>query len=119
MIGIYKDNESQTLSHLCDTIEQASKWIGSSTQALYKSFHVLGVMKAKGFIVERVKDEPIKDNTCYVKYKEKSNLNIIHEKGSLNGQALNFITLDNLRDQLENESIIILDIKTTKESERK
>ena len=55
MIGIYKDNESQTLSHLCDTIEQAAKWIESSTQALYKSLHLYGVMKAKGYIVERIK----------------------------------------------------------------
>lgn len=51
MIGIYKDD---ILSHLVNTIEESAEWIGCSTQALYKSLHINGVMSAKNFTVDRI-----------------------------------------------------------------
>ena len=53
MIGIYQES-TETLAHLVESIEEASKWIGCSRQALYEALHLFGVMKAKGYIVERV-----------------------------------------------------------------
>ena len=65
MIGIYKDD---ILSHLVNTIEESAEWIGCSTQALYKSFHVDGVMSAKGFTVDRIDltDDDIEYHTFLV-----------------------------------------------------
>lgn len=57
LIGIY-DNEG-LLVNITETIEHAAKWIGTGTSTLYDNLHRLGVMKAKGYTVERVeiKDE--------------------------------------------------------------
>ncbi len=41
--------------HICNTIEEASQWIQCTRDTLYKSLHLNGVMRAKGFIVELVK----------------------------------------------------------------
>ena len=54
VIGIYNNDQALTLAHIVDTLEQASAWIGCSRQALYESLHLQGVMKAKGYIVERI-----------------------------------------------------------------
>jgi hypothetical protein len=54
MIAIYNNDHAQTLAHVCDTLEDASRWIGCSTQAFYKSLHLYGVMKVKNYIIERV-----------------------------------------------------------------
>lgn len=54
MIAIYNDDVALTLAHIVDTLDDASKWIGCSRSALYQSLHLNGVMRAKGFIVERI-----------------------------------------------------------------
>ena len=54
MIGIYNNDATLTLANIVDTLEQAAAWIGCSRQALYESLHLQGVMKAKGFIVEKI-----------------------------------------------------------------
>lgn len=51
LIAIYKDDESETLSHIVSTMEEASEWIGVSRRALYYSLHVNGVMKARGYFI--------------------------------------------------------------------
>lgn len=53
LIGIY-DDESTLLVNITETIEEAAQWIGTGTSTLYDNLHRLGVMKAKGFTVERV-----------------------------------------------------------------
>lgn len=64
LIGIY-DDESTLLVNITETIEEAAKWIGTGTSTLYDNLHRLGVMKAKGFTVERVAiaEEDKKDET--------------------------------------------------------
>ena len=54
-IGIYEDTPTSNLVHYTSTIEEASRWVGCHVQALYKSLKLQGIMKAKGYIVERVK----------------------------------------------------------------
>ena len=54
MIAIYYNNDTQTLAHIVDTLERAAAWIGCGRDTLYKSLHLNGIMKAKGFIVERI-----------------------------------------------------------------
>jgi hypothetical protein len=44
---------------VCKTIKEAIDWIGCTKDALYKSQHIHGVMKAKGYIVELVSKEVI------------------------------------------------------------
>jgi len=57
LIGIY--DEEGLLVNITETIEHAAQWIGTGTSTLYDNLHRLGVMKAKGYTVERVeiKDE--------------------------------------------------------------
>lgn len=54
-IAIYELNESESLVHIVDTLEEASKWIGCTVDTFYKSLHLNGRMVAKGYTVERVK----------------------------------------------------------------
>jgi len=60
LIGIYQDDETGLLSHIVKTIEEASQWIGCTIDALYKSKHQEGVMRAKGYKLELIKNEEIK-----------------------------------------------------------
>ena len=48
--------------HVCDTIEEATEWIGCSKSALYKSLHIHGIMQAKGYTVELVKRQVVSSN---------------------------------------------------------
>jgi hypothetical protein len=59
LIGIYEDNEMMLLSHIVRTIEEASKWIGCSIDTLYKAKHEDGIMRAKGYKLELIKNEEI------------------------------------------------------------
>jgi hypothetical protein len=52
IIGIYENNESETLAHIVETIEQASRWIGCGVTTLYDALHREGVMNAKGYKLE-------------------------------------------------------------------
>ena len=58
-IGIYHDNDAETLAHVVDTITDASAWIGCTLDTLYKSLHLNGVMKAKGYKIELIKNEEV------------------------------------------------------------
>ena len=57
IIGIYEDNGAETLAHIVPTIKEASTWIGCALDTLYKSLHLNGVMKAKGYKLELIKNE--------------------------------------------------------------
>jgi hypothetical protein len=59
LIGIYQDDEMELLSHIVKTIEEASKWIGCSIDTLYKAKHEDGIMRAKGYKLELIKNEEI------------------------------------------------------------
>jgi hypothetical protein len=52
IIGIYENNESETLAHIVETIEQASRWIGCGMTTLYDALHRDGFMNAKGYKLE-------------------------------------------------------------------
>ena len=57
IIGIYHDNEAETLANVVNTLTQASEWIGITLDALYKAKHLHGVMKANGYKIELIKNE--------------------------------------------------------------
>ena len=57
IIGIYENTETETLCHMVDTIEQASKWIGCGVTTLYDSLHRDGFMNARGFKIEIINEE--------------------------------------------------------------
>lgn len=61
-VGIYTDDEHETLAHITETIEDASRWIGVTVDALYKSKHLHGVMVSKGYKIELINEntKPIK-----------------------------------------------------------
>ena len=59
LIGIYQDDEMELLSHIVKTIEEASQWIGCSIDTLYKAKHQEGIMRAKGYKIELIKNEEI------------------------------------------------------------
>ena len=59
LIGIYEDNQAETLAHIVPTLSQASKWIGCTIDTLYKSLHLNGVMRAKGYKIELIKNEEV------------------------------------------------------------
>lgn len=54
LIGIYTNDENETLCHLVKTIQDGARWIGCSTTALYKSLKLDGVMNAKGYKIELI-----------------------------------------------------------------
>ncbi len=57
-ITIYKDSDPYKLPcTIVKTVSQASKWIGCKRDALYKSLHTNGIMKARGYCLELVKEE--------------------------------------------------------------
>ena len=56
-ILICKDDSMSLPVHVCDTIQQACNWIGCKRDTLYKSIHLNGCMKAKGYIVELIERE--------------------------------------------------------------
>ena len=63
VIGIYEDNEIESLVHIVKTIEEGAVWIGCSVQALYKTRLIDGVMRSKGFKLELLDiDEEDLDN---------------------------------------------------------
>jgi len=43
--------------HICDTIEEASKWLGCPVSTLYNQKHLTGVMQYNGYKLELVKRE--------------------------------------------------------------
>jgi len=57
LIAIYEDTKAQTLAHIVETIDDAAEWIGVTRQALYKSLHLHNIMKARGYIVELIREE--------------------------------------------------------------
>jgi len=57
--GIYEDNETETHAHIVYTITEASKWIGCTIDTLYKAQHLGGVMRAKGYKIELLKNEEV------------------------------------------------------------
>lgn len=56
IVGIYTNDEHETLSHITETIEDASRWIGVTVDALYKSKHLNGDMCAKGYKIELINE---------------------------------------------------------------
>ena len=52
VIGIYQDDEIESLVNIVKTIEEGAVWIGCSVQALYKNRLIDGVMRSKGFKLE-------------------------------------------------------------------
>ena len=56
-ILIVEDNALALPVNVVETIEDASEWIGCSTQALYDNMALYGVMKAKGYVLELVPRE--------------------------------------------------------------
>ena len=57
-ILIIKENDEFELPvHVCNTIKEASVFIGCKERILYKNMHLYGVMKANGYILEVVKRE--------------------------------------------------------------
>ena len=62
-VGIYTDDSAETLCNITDTITEASNWVGVHVTALYKSKHLDGVMRAKGYKLELINmNEEIKTN---------------------------------------------------------
>jgi hypothetical protein len=63
VIGIYEDDEIESLVHMVKTIEEGASWIGCSVQALYKNRLIDGVMRSRGFKLELLDiDEEDLDN---------------------------------------------------------
>ena len=56
-VCVCEDNDLSLMVAVCDTIQEASEFIGCSDRALYKSMKLYGVMKAKGYIIELVERE--------------------------------------------------------------
>ena len=57
-IIIYRENDIYELPvTLVNNIEEASKFIQCTPQALYKNMQLYGVMKANGFVLELVTPE--------------------------------------------------------------
>lgn len=57
-ILIIKENDVFELPvHICDTIEEASQWLGCSPRTLYNTKHLTGSMCFNGYILELVKRE--------------------------------------------------------------
>lgn len=56
IIGIYHDNDAETLAHVVETITDASAWVGVTIDALYKAKHLHGVMKANGYKIELIEN---------------------------------------------------------------
>jgi len=54
VIGIYEEGGAGLLAHVVETIEEAASWLGVSRQALYKSFKLYQVMKARGYTLELI-----------------------------------------------------------------
>ena len=59
IIAIYDEN-NETLHTIVNTIEEASKWLNVTRDALYKSLKLNGVMKAREYTVELVEIETLK-----------------------------------------------------------
>lgn len=57
LIGIYTDDGAETLCHLVPSIADAGRWIGCHPDTFYKSMHVSGVMRAKGYKLEIIPDD--------------------------------------------------------------
>lgn len=57
LIGIYNQDEAGTLAHIVKSISEASRWIGVSVDAFYKSLQATGVMQARGFTLELIEDD--------------------------------------------------------------
>lgn len=55
-VGIYTNDEHETLSHIVETIEDAARWIGVTVDALYKSKHLHGFMNSKGYKIELINE---------------------------------------------------------------
>lgn len=63
LVGIYKNDESESLVNLVNTIEEGALWIGVTPQALYKNHKIHGFMGALGFKLELIDiDEENLDN---------------------------------------------------------
>ena len=56
-IAIYEDGGAENLAHVVNTIEEAAAWIGCHVQALYKALQLSGVMNAKGYYIERIRED--------------------------------------------------------------
>lgn len=56
IIGIYHDNDAETLANVVNTLSQASAWVGVTLDALYKAKHLHGVMKANGYKIELIEN---------------------------------------------------------------
>ena len=59
IIAIYDEN-NETLHTIVNTIEEASKWLNVTRDALYKSLKLNGVMKAREYTIELVEIETLK-----------------------------------------------------------
>lgn len=57
LIGIYNQDEAGTLAHIVTSISEASRWVGCSVDAFYKSLQATGSMQARGFTLELIEDD--------------------------------------------------------------
>lgn len=60
-ILVCKDDSLSLPCTVCDTLQQASEFIGCSIRTLYNTMHLYGQMKANGYVVELVERETHKD----------------------------------------------------------
>lgn len=85
LVGIYTQDDSGTLAHIVETIAEASRWIGVTVDALYKSQHLHGTMQARGYKLELIdREEPdlVPYGVFFVRYRDLDNPGIIKERGS-------------------------------------
>ena len=54
LIGIYNNDEAGTLAHVVNSISEASRWIGCTVDAFYKSLQATGAMTARGYTLELI-----------------------------------------------------------------
>ena len=54
LVGIYTDNEAETLCHIEDSIAEAARWLECHITTLYKSLKTSGAMRAKGYKLELI-----------------------------------------------------------------
>ena len=56
-VGIYNQDEAGTLAHVVASISEASRWVGCSVDAFYKSLQATGSMQARGYTLELIEDD--------------------------------------------------------------
>lgn len=53
-IGIYTNDEFETLLNIVETIKDAAAWCDVTVDSFYKALHIHGRMSANGFVLELI-----------------------------------------------------------------